>query len=115
MIDKWAHGPVGVALAKARPNDATLTTVRTGRPDQIDGQWPDDACSYCHYRPVAPPNTPADQRWFYGTGEGKHNPVVCACFRRYLAEGGDRTKDPGMASYLQACIYIRPPNDGPRQ
>ena len=110
-IDELAVTTAGHATAQARPADASRTTTRTGRPtstknDRDQNEWAEDSCSYCHYRDLAPadvaPGSPL--HWWYGTGNGKHSPYRCQCFKRYLAEGGDAAADPAAAPYLQNCL-----------
>ena len=70
------------------------------------GQWPADACAYCHFRPRAPAGTAESDLWWYGTGDGAHNPHRCKAFKRYLAEGGDRSADPQFVDHLSACLKL---------
>ena len=110
-IDELAITTAGHATAQARPNDASRTTTRTKRPlstknDRGQNEWEADACTYCHYRDLAPadvaPGSP--YHWWYGTKNGKHSPYRCQPFKRYLAEGGDAAADPAAAPYLQQCL-----------
>ena len=111
-ITELAPTTVGHALCQACPNDATRTTVRTGRPKrpvERGGPWSPGSCTYCEHRPLAPANTKQSALWWYGTGNGAHNPYGCKAFLRFLAEGGDRRGQPEFVSHLQSCVRIPPP------
>jgi hypothetical protein len=94
------------AIAQCWPTDATCTAIAPfehiildGRPE---GGWPADHCKYCMYRTTAPANTPDDQKWYYGTGDGQHDAVRCQALRRFVAEGGNAKKFPDAAKHLTA-------------
>jgi hypothetical protein len=36
----------------------------------------ENGCAYCAFRPLAPPGTPKEDEWKYGTGDGAHNPII---------------------------------------
>ena len=108
-LDALAPTAAGSATAKARPNDAQMQTTRLGPARSDENKvWAADACSYCYYRPRAPPNTAADDEWWYGTGDGAHNPYRCQPFKRYLAEGGDPATDSAYAGHLRTCLRCPP-------
>ena len=108
-MDTLAATTAGVAVAKARPKDSNMLEPRLGTQRSNDGVWPIDACAYCCYRPRAPDDKPLGhpQNWFYGTGDGSHNPYRCPCFKRFLAEGGDSAHSE-FASHLRACLRYDP-------
>ena len=107
-LDKLAATQAGPATAKARPNDPEFSCTRGGKPYSTDGVWSPDACTYCAFREVAPAGTPPDQDWWYGNGDGAHNPYRCQCFKRYLAEGGDVSADPQWVHHLRRCLRKDP-------
>ena len=117
-LDRLAASAAGAATRLARPNDATMTQTRCGVPRSAGGfdtgqpaVWDDDACAYCHHRERAPPGTDPADDWWYGNGNGKHSPHRCQPFKRFLAEGGDLTKEPLWASHLRTCIRCPPPSN----
>eukprot|EP00962_Isochrysis_galbana_P000230 scaffold59_cov119-Isochrysis_galbana.AAC.5 len=84
-----AHPVVSKALAFCRPCDASMTKPRTEEVGAGISVWTNEnGCAYCAFRPRAPPNTPADEVWKYGNGDGAHNPVTCPPYIRYLCEAG---------------------------
>ena len=94
------------AMAQCWPSSETCTSVASfdsiiiaGRPE---GGWPADHCKYCKYRARAPPGTPADQTWYYGTGDGAHDAVRCQALKRFIAEGGNAQKFPEAAKHIAA-------------
>jgi len=104
-------------VAKARPHDAEMKAPRVGPEQSTSGRsagrtvtpevWSINSCAYCFYRGKG---TPAEQQsnmfWFYGTGDGAHNPYRCQCMLRYLAEGGHRNADPAFVTPLRKCVYL---------
>lgn len=108
-VKSWAYA----CAARARPDDTSLKKLRTEPERPISDKqrvWPDDACSYCHFRPKASgaeavPTHP--NAWFYGTGDGKHNPYRCKCFKRYLAEGGEPSNTSREKQFLRAALQYR--------
>ena len=68
--------------------------------------WAIDACKYCYYRPLAPAHIPPGHadHWWYGTGRGDHNPRRCQACKRFLAEGGDRQRQPRYADHMAQCV-----------
>ena len=112
--DQIAQTTAGNATCLCRPSDASRTTTRLGRPKTTadnGGEWADDSCAYCLYRPLAPPDQPEGHanNWWWGTGNGKHNPYNCSPSKRYYAEGGDVARQPTHAPYLRACLRFPPP------
>ena len=111
-FDALAGTTASVAACKFNPISATpgelgiRTGLRRSGPDRI---WPADACAYCHHRPRAPPGTPPEHDWWFGNGDGKHNPARCQPAKRYLCEGGDITVDPQWAPHLRNCVIHHPP------
>ena len=108
-VKSWAYP----CAARARPDDSSMKVLRTDpeRPSS-DSQrvWPDDACSYCHYRPKATGAESAvghPRAWFFGTGDGKHNPYRCKCFKRFLAEGGEPTNTAREKQFLRSALQYR--------
>ena len=96
------------AVAKVRPIDATLSKPRMERGpdmDQATRKWPNEACTYCLFRPVAPPNTPEADLWKYGTSKGDHNPYRCKAAIRWLTEGGEKS-DAAFAEHLRSCVKV---------
>ena len=89
--------------ARVRPTDATMTRMVTGRPTSTRGRWGPDDCSYCRFRPLAPPGTPESEAWYWGTGDGAHDPFYCQPCKRYVAEGAPYTDENGQ--YL-SLIHI---------
>ena len=115
-LDALAATSADVAVVKVRPDDATFKTTRLKRPysqPNTDGTatWAKDACAYCFYRARAPASCPAGHadHWWYGTGDGAHNPYRCQPCKRYLAEGGDVARQPEWSAHLQSCLYVAPP------
>ena len=102
--------------AQICPADSTLSrpathdTVHGFRPqmDIVDGQraWPAAGCKWCFHRPLPPPNTPQEELWMWGTGDGAHNPRRCRPCMRWAAEGGNADTDTLKA---QACLRIQLP------
>ena len=114
-MEEGAETDNAKALAKARPNDKTCTTLCRVMPRSVDNAWPIDSCKYCYYRPRAPANCPEKLLWFYGTGDGGHHPYRCQACQRYLASGGDEKFDtPTQREYLRSCVQIRDWNAQPR-
>jgi hypothetical protein len=115
-IDALAATTACVATAKFRPVQASglapaVPATRTGRPSsvqQTDGSysWPKDSCAYCAFRPQAPPGTAPTDDWWYGTGDGAHNPYRCQPAKRYLTEGGDAGVDAEFAPHLRRCLRV---------
>ena len=110
-LDQLVPTPAGPATALARPMDATMKQTCTGTVSSLDGvNWAKDACRYCCFRPRAdadcPPGHP--QHWWYGTGDGSHNPYRCQPAKRFLAEGGDLDQYPEQAQRLRYCIRYDP-------
>ena len=110
QVKSWAYA----VAAKARPADKTLKVFRnTGRPEStpVTREWAVDACAYCAHRPAA--TDPAEKNpahpnaWFFGTGDGKHNPYRCQCFKRFLAEGGDRSHSEREKKFLRDVLVYR--------
>ena len=107
-MDTLVPTAAGAATAKARPLDGTMTDTRLGTQQSLDGvNWAKDACAYCFYRTPAPAEIPPghERHWFYGTGNGAHNPYRCQCAKRYLAEGGEI---PQYSAHLRACLRYDP-------
>ena len=103
---------VYASASKARPANAEMTELRLNRcPRPEPGQpYPKDACAYCFYRPKAKgrdasPDNP--DFWKFGCGDGAHFPGMCACFKRYLAEGGDASDPPKSRAFLQSALRYR--------
>eukprot|EP00962_Isochrysis_galbana_P028567 scaffold9044_cov120-Isochrysis_galbana.AAC.3 len=69
----------------------------------------ENGCAYCAFRPRAPPNTPADEVWKYGTGDGAHNPVTCPPYIRYLCEAGagEFPVDDGVKALLRSLVVLK--------
>ena len=108
------HDLTKAACILARPNESDLKTYRVQGSNwpkpvmpRADGEakyWASDACTYCHFRDRAPAGTPAAELWWYGNGDGAHNPSRCQPFKRYLAEGGDTALHPASAELLRTCL-----------
>ena len=103
---------VYASASKARPANAEMTELRLNRcPRPEPGQpYPKDACAYCFYRPKAKgrdasPDNP--DFWKFGCGDGAHFPGMCACFKRYLAEGGEASDPPKSRAFLQSALRYR--------
>ena len=110
-MDELAATAAGHATKHARPSDSTFGATRLRRPrsDPETKRWLPDSCAYCKFRQVRPSHLPAgDDDWWYGTGDGAHNPYACDAFKRYLAEGGDVADHPNYVSHLRKCIRIVP-------
>jgi hypothetical protein len=99
-------------VAKARPSDIGMTAPREGQEQclsprgTIPEEWGPAACAFCANRPKDVSNIAGNKFWWYGNGNGAHNPYRCACLKRYLCEGGDTTNDAAYAAKLRACVYI---------
>ena len=107
-IDEIAASAAGASTRKLRPADAGMTATKMGRPVILSSspvRWGDDACAYCKFRPLAPPNTPLSQLHLFGTGSGAHNPYRCERAKKFAAEGGE-SSDAANAKHLQTCIRI---------
>ena len=107
-IDEIAASAAGASTRKLRPADAGMTATKMGRPVILSSspvRWGDDACAYCKFRPLAPPNTPLSQLHLFGTGSGAHNPYRCERAKKFAAEGGE-SNDTANAKHLQTCIRI---------
>jgi hypothetical protein len=72
-----------------------------GKPS--DG-WPINHCKYCAFRPRAPAGTDESKMWYYGTGDGQHDALHCAAFRRFITEGGFASKYPEQAKCITSCL-----------
>ena len=101
------------ALRHCWPVDATFSTTSPVRPKSNEGAWAIDSCLYCFHRPRADPKEPAaaadhPENWWYGTGQGNHNPYRCKALKRYLAEGGDLATHPQFAVNLRGCLRVDP-------
>ena len=101
------------ALRHCWPCDATFSTTSPVRPKSNEGAWAIDSCLYCFHRPRADPKEPAaaadhPENWWYGTGQGNHNPYRCKALKRYLAEGGDLATHPQFAVNLRGCLRVDP-------
>eukprot|EP00962_Isochrysis_galbana_P035235 scaffold12034_cov155-Isochrysis_galbana.AAC.2 len=105
-----AHPVVSKALAFCRPCDASMTKPRTEELGAGISVWTNEnGCAYCAFRPRAPPNTPADEAWKYGTGDGAHNPVTCPPYIRYLCEAGagEFSIDDGVKALLRSLVGLK--------
>ena len=104
-LTSLSAGPAGVATRLARPGDATMANTRGGRERSDENNvWAPDACAYCFYRAPMPDGAASADAWWYGNGKGNHSPYRCQCFKRYLAEGGDKAMHPEHAAALQSCL-----------
>jgi hypothetical protein len=107
---KMLNGYSGLraGLAQCWPSDSTCSSVGTFDDIVVSGRptagWPSDHCKYCFYRAKAPPNTPADQQWYYGTGDGAHDAAKCCALKRFLAEGGNKQRFPDCAKYFTSAL-----------
>jgi hypothetical protein len=106
----------GDALRHCWPADASFSATSPVRPKSNDGVWAVDSCLYCFHRPKADPSDAAaavdhPENWWYGTGQGNHNPYRCKAFKRYLAEGGDLATHPQFAVNLRGCLRVDPVAD----
>ena len=95
------------------PTDSRRQATHMELPVYIEskGQFAKGACLYCLHRPLPKSDTPDSEKWWYGTGNGDHNPYRCRAFIRYLVEGGGgRSKGfpDGHAPWLRRCVYICP-------
>ena len=119
------HGCAGTmcekVLEKAWPKDASCTSMRRELPDKKTGRgpWPKDSCRYCYFRKLPTQFTDASGMWYYGTGDGGHNPWYCKSFVRWLCEGGgeDAKMVAGGSSgpvgnALRACVVCAEPRSG---
>jgi hypothetical protein len=61
-------------------------------------------------RPRAPPSTPLEDAWKYGTGDGAHNPIVCASYIRYLCEAGagEFPVDEDLKKIIRSLVSLKP-------
>ena len=117
-------------LCLACPSDASRSEARSRVVVRDDGRWPHDACSYCRWRPLPPAGSPeaspshADN-WWYGSGDGAHNPYQCQPQKRWCAEGGGEREPDGRSfmdvdgsvrKYFRGCVKWRdpPPSGGGR-
>lgn len=110
-LDSLATTAAVVATAKVRPTDSSMTSARVGDVRALDvsvtpAVWAPGSCAYCAFRPRAPAHIPVGHpdNWWYGHGEGDHNPTRCFSAKRYLAEGGDLDNEPQFAQHLRACL-----------
>ena len=113
-LDKLTRFNTAAAVSKARPSTKNYLNDKIARLGLPSGgpngnDWAADACAYCHNRARAPPGTKPEDDWWYGSGDGKHNPYTCQPLARYLAEGGDLEHDRSAAPHLRQCLYYRPP------
>ena len=96
------------AVARAFPTNANLQDPMLFSnykgPDKKNDVWPNDACAFCRYRSLMPPNAPPETGWLYGTGNGAHSPQRCLALRRFLAEGGDTSNTATEKAFLQSCL-----------
>jgi hypothetical protein len=108
LLDRVAQNVnTAKAAALARPNDRSMTSARGGKVYSDQGEWADDACAYCHNRThhsTAGVPLENENNWWYGTGDGKHNPYRCPCLKRYLAEGGGSDNDAATQAALHNCL-----------
>ena len=103
-MDSYGENPyIASAMAQVRPADATLTKPRYGRSDSTRP----DNCAYCRFRPLAPPGTPEDQKYKYGTGDGNHSPHGCMPCKKFLAEGGDVSQFPDAKGHISSLLVLR--------
>ena len=116
-VGTLAPTAAGVATAKFRPaakwNSGGQPETTLGRPVSAllsDGtySWGPNACAYCAFREPAPAGTATADQWWFGTGDGAHNPYRCQPAKRYLAEGGDAAVDPAYAPHLRRCLRVAP-------
>ena len=116
-ITDLAGTPAGKVTAKARPSDKSMTKTETAemntlaidRTDPMRPIYPVDACRYCYYRPIATATTPAADQWWYGIGNGAHNPLRCQAIKRFLAEGGLLNGQPAaqtaeITNAIRSCL-----------
>ena len=111
-LDRLCAYKSRAAVALARPKNAELTEPEMGQPSPVEpstnngNSWAIDACKYCYYRPLAPAHIPPGHadHWWYGTGRGDHNPRRCQACKRFLAEGGDRQRQPRYADHMAQCV-----------
>ena len=106
-----APSSCGVALAKAYPADRNRQTVCDVIPKaDASYQWADDACKYCLYRPQKQSNSdPKIPDWWYGTGNGKHNPKRCGGPKMWFCHGGvayqgGPDESNGFHQFIQSCV-----------
>ena len=109
------YGP-GAATRLCRPVDASMTATVLKRPVTAQGQgWHVNSCAHCAFRPRAPANVSADSAdaWYYGTGDGGHNPYRCDAAKRYIAEGApeDGTLRHAWANDIRKCLRYQVPRD----
>jgi hypothetical protein len=59
---------------------------------------------------LAPPGTPKEDEWKYGTGDDAHNPIVCQSFIRYLCEAGagEFEGDDQLKKIIRSLVGIKP-------
>jgi hypothetical protein len=100
---------LGPLLAQSRPSDHSMKMHRIGRARTDTGQWggtwnTDTGCAYCAFRPLAPPGTPEEDQWYYGTNNGGHSPYRCQPYVRFLAEGGGSDVPDKHRCFLQAML-----------
>ena len=106
--------PIEAAVEDAAKwNSGGQPETTLGRPVSAllsDGtySWGPLACAYCAFREPAPAGTATGDQWWFGTGDGAHNPYRCQPAKRYLAEGGDAAVDPAYAPHLRRCLRVAP-------
>jgi hypothetical protein len=108
-----SHPTCDAALAKCRPCDESMTKPRIDdiQPVASGVAWTNEnECAYCAFRPRAPPDTPAEEDWKYGTGDGAHNPIVCQSFIRNLCEAGagEFSADDHLKKIIRSLVGIKP-------
>jgi hypothetical protein len=108
-IISFAPSAVGKATSKVWPEDKSLLSTHGSRPKSTDGVWAPDACRYCWGRALRIGSAPADasDEYYYGTGDGAHNPYRCMPLKRALCEGGEPQSE--YAQHLQSCLRFPPP------
>jgi len=115
-MDRIAPFGPGAATRLCHPVDASMTATMLKRPRTADGQgWHINSCAYCAFRPRAPTGLAADHAdaWYYGTGDGGHNPYRCDAAKRYIAEGApeEGLRRHQWADDIRQCLRYQVPRD----
>ena len=104
-MDKQAQYAMVDHLAQCWPADASRRTMASTKDighTKPPGGWPMDYCKYCYYRPRRDPSkASANSDWWYGDGQGNHDPHRCFPLKYFIATGGDSAKFGASSHRLQ--------------
>jgi hypothetical protein len=102
-LKRFSNWPVA---ASAWPANAKCDTFAAVSFERVQ-HYPTDCCKYCFHRPRQPasgPGSSPEEAWFFGTGQGAHDPTRCDCLKRFLAEGGSGDNIPLDKQRLQGIL-----------